>query len=92
MICVELSFTDDPRRLDARPAHRERLQALYGAGEILASGPWADDSGALLVFIADRARVAQILAEDPYYTTPGVEVTSVREWSPVVGPDRPERP
>ncbi|MEU5566762.1 YciI family protein [Micromonospora musae] len=91
MICVELTFTDDPRRLEARPAHRERLHALYEAGEVLASGPWADDSGALLVFTVDRARAEQILAEDPYYTTPGVEVTSVREWSPVVGPGRPGR-
>ncbi|MER7443799.1 DUF6069 family protein [Micromonospora avicenniae] len=41
---------------------------------------------------ADRARVERILAEDPYHTTPGVEVTSVREWSPVVGPDQPGRP
>ncbi|MEV1329615.1 YciI family protein [Micromonospora costi] len=89
MICVELTFSDDPRRLEARPAHRERLQALYAGGDILASGPWADDSGALLIFTGDRARVDQILAEDPYYSAPGVEVTSIREWSPVVGPAQP---
>ncbi|MGK5743286.1 YciI family protein [Micromonospora sp. URMC 103] len=89
MICVELAFSDDPRRLEARPAHRERLQALYAAGEVLAAGPWADDSGALLIFTGDRARVDQILGEDPYYTAPGVTVVSVREWSPVVGRGQP---
>ncbi|WBB65989.1 YciI family protein [Micromonospora sp. WMMD812] len=90
MFCVELSFTDnDPRRLAIRPAHRERLRALFEQGEILASGPWQDDSGALLIFTVDRERLDQILAEDPYYTAPGVEVVSVREWHPVVGPAGP---
>ncbi|MFC3503250.1 YciI family protein [Micromonospora krabiensis] len=86
MFCVELTFSEDPRRLEARPAHRERLQVLYEQGEILASGPWPDDSGALLIFMVSRERLDEILADDPYYTAPGVEVTSVREWTPLFGP------
>lgn len=81
MYVIEIVFTDDPRRLEARPAHRERLAALHAGGRLLLAGPWADDSGALLVFRDDPA---DVLADDPYYTTPGVTVRAVREWRPVV--------
>jgi len=49
------------------------------------AGPWHDDSGALLVFRAGTADLDAILAADPYYRTPGVSVTAVRQWDPVVG-------
>lgn len=87
MICVELSFTNDHARLAARPAHRERLRALHEQGALLLAGPWEDDSGALLVFTVDRARVDRIMAEDPYYTTAGVDVVSLRAWCPILKPE-----
>jgi hypothetical protein len=46
-------------------------------------GPWHDDSGALLVFRADEAEVRDIMADDPYYSTPGVTVASLRRWQPL---------
>lgn len=85
MICVELSFSEDSRRLEARPAHRQRLNEWYERGELLLAGPWADDSGALLLFLLDRAGVERALAADPYFATPGVRVVAVRDWRPVVG-------
>ncbi|MEW2385937.1 YciI family protein [Micromonospora sp. NPDC047707] len=87
MVVLELTFTDDERRLAARPAHRERLAQLHAAGHLTAAGPWLDDSGALLVFRGDEAAVREIMATDPYYTTPGVTVASLRPWRPVVGAD-----
>ncbi|OLF17497.1 YciI family protein [Actinophytocola xanthii] len=81
MYVIELVFTDDPRRLEARPAHRERLVALHAAGRLMLAGPWEDGSGALLVFRDDPA---EELTDDPYYTTPGVIVHAVRELRPVV--------
>jgi len=81
MIVLELAFDDDPRRLAARPAHRERLAGLR---ELVMAGPWADDSGALLVFDAERSEVDLLMAEDPYYTTTGVRVVALREWRPIV--------
>jgi uncharacterized protein len=86
VICIELSFTADPARLAARSAHRDVLRELHAAGELVAAGPWSDDSGALLVLDVDRARADEIIAADPYYRTPGVQVTTVRAWQPVVGP------
>lgn len=83
MIVLELSFSDNPQRLAARPAHRDRLVALHAAGQLVLAGPLADDSGALLVFRGDRADVEELMAADPYYTTPGVTVVALREWRPL---------
>lgn len=86
MLTVELTFTDATERLAARPAHRAVLARLHEEGRLLAAGPWSDDSGALLIFAVDRPELDTILDADPYYRTPGVEVTGIREWTPVVGP------
>lgn len=84
MIVVELAFWDDPARLAARPAHRELLGQLREQGVLVMAGPWADDSGALLVFDAERSEVDDIMARDPYYSTDGVKVVGLREWRPIV--------
>lgn len=72
------------RAVPARLAHRALLQHLHEQGTLVAAGPWADDTGALLVFDTDRAELDRVLDTDPYYRTPGVEVLTVREWTPVV--------
>lgn len=87
MYVLELAFDQDRRRLDARPAHRERLARLHADGVLLMAGPWADDSGALLVFRTDQRGMADIIAADPYYRTPGVTVAAVRPWRPIIGDD-----
>ncbi|GAB3876860.1 hypothetical protein GCM10029964_024730 [Kibdelosporangium lantanae] len=84
MMVLELRFDSDPRRLAARPAHRRRLVDLRARGRLVMAGPWADDSGALLVFDGDKADVDAEVAADPYYSTPGVTVVSLREWRPIV--------
>ena len=74
MYAVQLAFS----------AHRERLAELAAQGQVLAAGPWSEDSGALLVFLTtSRAELDEILAGDPYYSAPGVEVVAVHEWNPV---------
>lgn len=84
MIVVELAFRDAPARLAARPAHRQVLAELRERGVLVMAGPWADDSGALLVFDASRSEVDEVMARDPYYSTEGVRVVGLREWLPVV--------
>jgi uncharacterized protein YciI len=84
MYAVQLAFSDDPARLEGRPAHREKLVEHLAAGRLLAAGPYTDESGALLVFLVDDRRgIDQILADDPYYSGPGVTVAGVEEWNPV---------
>ena len=85
MIVVQLAFDATPQRLAARPAHRAFLETLRQDGDLLDAGPWSDDSGALLVFRCSRAHVDQIMTTDPYYSTAGVSVLSVREWMPLLG-------
>ncbi|UJW29934.1 YciI family protein [Saccharothrix sp. AJ9571] len=85
MFVLELEFDDDERRLAARPAHRDRLRQLHAEGLLKLAGPWADDSGALLVFDTDEAGVRRIMEEDPYYSVAGVKVASLREWQPIAG-------
>ncbi|MFE7166435.1 YciI family protein [Streptomyces sp. NPDC057616] len=86
MLAVELAFTPAPERLAARPAHRATLARLHTQGHLLAAGPWSDDTGALLLFTADRDQLEKILDTDPYYRrTPGVEIRAIREWTPIVG-------
>lgn len=85
MFVLELSFApDDAERLAARPAHRERLAALKADGVVILAGPFADDSGALVVLdVPDRAAAEAVVAEDPYYSLGGVQVTNLRQWRPL---------
>ena len=85
MFVVELAFDATPERMQARPAHRERLQTLRAQGRLVMAGPYADDSGALLVFdVAALDELQQLLDEDPYYRTAGVTVLRRTEWTPIV--------
>jgi uncharacterized protein YciI len=86
MLVVKLLFTASTERLAARPAHRAFLARLHDEGRLVAAGPWADDTGAMLIFDVERAALDAILDADPYYRMPGVEVVHVREWMPIVGP------
>ena len=84
MFAVLLTFSDDPARLEHRPAHRELLAGLVAEGRLLAAGPFADESGALLVFLVEgRDELDALMAADAYYTAPGVTVAGVHEWDPV---------
>ncbi len=85
MWIVELELRETPERMAARPAHRDRLTGLHERGVVSMAGPLADDSGAVIVFdLPDEEAVRQQLAADPYLTTPGVTLVSVREWKPFV--------
>ncbi|NGO11699.1 hypothetical protein G5C60_29915 [Streptomyces sp. HC44] len=89
MLILELAFTDSPERLTARPTHRQHLVRLHAEGQLIAAGPWADDSGAVLIFDVNRPELDTIMAADPYYNTAGVRVLTIREWTPLVTPGRP---
>lgn len=84
MFALELAFDGTPHRLALRPGHRDLMHSLNEAGKVIGSGPWADDSGALVVLdVATRAEADEIVAADPYFSAPGVTVVSLREWKPV---------
>lgn len=75
-------YTPDASTIaNARPAHREYLTGLYQQGKVVISGPFADDSGGLLVYEAETpAEVEKMVAEDPF-AKHGVFVSwEIRPW------------
>lgn len=83
MWIVELTFFEGPERLAARATHRQRLSALYREGVVRMAGPFSDGSGVMIILdLPNRAAVDSFIAADPYFTTPGVTVSQVRQWQP----------
>jgi uncharacterized protein YciI len=86
LFAVTLKFTDDvERRLEVRPTHREYLKELLAQGKLHESGPFVDDTGALLIYdAADYAEVQELLANDPYAPNGIVESATINEWNRVI--------
>ncbi|SHE55605.1 YciI family protein [Streptoalloteichus hindustanus] len=84
---VELVYGPDRARLEeVRPAHREYAKRLAEEGVLLAGGPWADDSGAMLVYSAtDVDELRGVLDADPYTPAGVIEKVTIREWTPRTG-------
>lgn len=77
-----LEFTDnEPLRLETRPRHREYLQSLLDEGKLAMSGPWADDTGAMLIYETESLEAAQSLLEaDPYRAAGVLADARIKEW------------
>ncbi len=73
-------------RVEHRPKHREWLTALAEAEVVLASGPYADGAGALLLIsAADEAAVHELISQDPMTIGGGVTGLKISGWNPVIG-------
>ena len=81
-----IEFTQDEElRLQTRPVHREYLRSLLDAGKLVMSGPWADDTGALIVYEAESmADAERILDEDPYRSAGVIANATLKEWRVVM--------
>ena len=68
-----------------RPAHREYLRGLVAANNLAISGPFADDSGALIVYNADdEAEVQRLIQLDPFCMAGVFRRWVVRPWKIVM--------
>lgn len=88
IFAVEYTYSDTTiaGRNEVRPAHRAWLGGLVDAGTILSTGPYADGSGALILFSgADRDTVVELQTHDPFAQAALVEAVRVTEWTPVMG-------
>jgi uncharacterized protein YciI len=85
-----LEFTDDEDlRQRTRPAHRDYLRSLLDAGKLHMSGPWVDDTGALLIYEAETIADAQALLDaDPYRAAGALADARIKEWRIVFEADR----
>lgn len=84
---ADCRYSASPEEVAAvRPEHREYLRGLHERGDLVMSGPWADGTGACLVYRADSAEAARALLEaDPFGRDGLLELVSLREWTVVVG-------
>lgn len=76
---------DKDKIAQVRPVHRQYLATLKQNGQLAASGPFTDDSGALIVYEAATAEEAEaILKGDPFHQN-GIFVSwNLRPWNPVI--------
>jgi uncharacterized protein YciI len=84
---VEYVYTaDTAKRDEVRPAHRAFLAELQEKGRLLASGPWATGTGALLLFEIDSEEALKaVLEHDPFADADLISRVRIIEWTPVLG-------
>ncbi len=81
-----IEYAQDKAKIaELRPVHRQYLATLKANGQLAASGPFTDDSGALIVYeAASAAEAEKILKGDPFSLN-GIFVSYVlRPWNPVI--------
>jgi uncharacterized protein len=82
---LEIRFKNEEERLRVRPAHRAYLAELLATHRLVTAGPWADDTGAMLIYeVADEAELRKLLAIDPYTIAGVYDEVSLREWRPIL--------
>ncbi|MGC4932685.1 YciI family protein [Gordonia sp. DT30] len=71
-----------------RAAHREWLSEEYGAGNVLASGPYPDGSGALILIGVDGGidDAEAFMANDPFNAHQAIDGVRIVEWKQIFGP------
>ena len=76
---------DKVKIAEVRPVHRQYLASLRERGQLVASGPFTDDSGALIIYEAPtRAEAEKLLQGDPFHQN-GIFVRwQLRPWNPVI--------
>ena len=81
-----IEYPADREKVQAlRPVHRQYLAGLRERGQLVAAGPFTDDSGALIIYeAADRAEAERLLQEDPFHQNGIFQRYQLRPWNPVL--------
>ena len=82
---TSIEYSQDTALVEThRPAHRAYLTSLLESGKLFASGPYADGSGALIVYEADSPEAAEsLLKADPFNAAGGFLKWQMRPWKVV---------
>jgi uncharacterized protein YciI len=76
---------DKAKIAEIRPAHRQYLAGLKEKGQIAATGPFTDDSGALIIYEASTKEEAESFLKADPFNAAGIFVRYViRPWNPVM--------
>lgn len=76
-----LHMLDVEKNLEVRPRHIEYLDELDLKGKIFARGPFSDESGGLVVYIADSFEDAYALAIKDPHVVEGSRRLELKEWN-----------
>ena len=81
-----IEYAQDKAKIQqVRPVHRQYLASLKERGQLAASGPFTDDSGALIIYEAGSAEEAeQLLRGDPFHQNGIFLKWQLRPWNPVI--------
>jgi len=76
---------DKAKIAEVRPVHRQYLASLKEQGRLAASGPFTDDSGALIVYEASSAEEAEKLLQADPFNQHGIFLRyQLRPWNTVI--------
>jgi uncharacterized protein YciI len=75
-----LHMLDLEKNKELRPLHVEYLEKLEEEGKVFARGPFGDDSGGLVVYMADSYEEALTLAENDPHVINKVRRLELKEW------------
>ena len=81
-----IEYAQDKAKIaEIRPVHRQYLASLKSKGQLAVSGPFTDDSGALIIYeAASREAAEELLRGDPFHQN-GIFVRwQLRPWNPVI--------
>lgn len=69
---------------EVRPTHRHYLSQLKEAGKLWASGPFTDDSGALIIYEAESEEEAwRLIEQDPFHEAGVFQEIQLKPWNQV---------
>lgn len=81
-----IEYTPDTAKVQTvRPVHRQYLTSLKERGQLVAAGPFTDDSGALIIYEAASREDAEKLVQGDPFCQNGIFVTwQLRPWNTVM--------
>ena len=81
-----IEYSQDKAKIaEIRPVHRQYLASLKAAGQLAASGPFTDDSGALIVYEAATKEDAEKLLQGDPFNKNGIFLKyQLRPWNTVI--------
>jgi uncharacterized protein YciI len=83
---ASIEYLQDKAKIaEVRPVHRQYLASLKEKGQLAASGPFTDDSGALIIYEAATKEEAEgFLKADPFNAAGIFLKYVIRPWNPVI--------
>ena len=81
-----IEYSQDKAKIqELRPLHRQYLATLRENYQLVASGPFTDDSGALIIYEAgSRDEAEKLIQADPFHKNGIFLKYDLRPWHPVI--------